>query len=55
MSGESVFDKEKLIAQLSLAEPNVKRGRFIYDYNGLTISNVQWTDCQNGEIKLKEN
>ncbi|MBQ7646669.1 MAG: hypothetical protein IJS94_05305 [Clostridia bacterium] len=54
MSGESVFDKEKLIAHISSVKAPLKRGRFVYDYDGNGISNIRWEDCEKGEISIYE-
>lgn len=53
-SGNCVFDKEKIInriQQIRDKEP-IKVGSFLYDYNGLEITNIRWQDDPNGIIKI---
>ena len=53
-SGNCVFNKENLIArieQIRNREP-LKRGSFLYDYDGLKISNIRWQDEKDGIIKI---
>ena len=53
-SGNCVFDKEKIIErleQLRNREP-LKKGSFLYDYDGLKISNIRWQDDPNGIIEI---
>lgn len=53
-SGNCVFNKENLIArieQIRNKEP-LKRGSFLYDYDGLKISNIRWQDEKDGIIKI---
>lgn len=53
-SGNCVFDKEKLIERIEVLrsrEP-LKRGSFLYDYDGLKISNIRWQEDKNGIIKI---
>ena len=51
-SGNCVFDKEKIIERLQKVQEPIKRGSFLYDYDGLKISNIRWQDDQNGIIKI---
>ena len=30
----------------------VRRGRYVYDYDGLRISNIRWEDAPDGEVLL---
>lgn len=53
-SGNCVFDKEKIInriQQIKDIEP-LKRGSFLYDYDGLNITNIRWREDKNGIIKI---
>lgn len=53
-SGNCVFDKEKIIERIEKIrnhEP-LKQGSFLYDYDGLKISNIRWQDDPNGIIKI---
>ena len=51
-SGDCVFNKENIIRRLTEVTKPIKQGRFIYDYNGLKITNVKWQDEANGPIKI---
>lgn len=53
LSGDNVFDTEKIIARLqSIAEP-LKTGYFEYKYDGLHITNIKWVnDKLNGYIHI---
>lgn len=53
-SGNCVFDKEKIInriQQIKDIEP-LKQGSFLYDYDGLNITNIRWQEGKNGIIKI---
>lgn len=60
LSGKTVFDTEKLIKRLKTIEEArkngvktpLKVGKFIYDYDGLTIKNIKWQNSKDGFIKL---
>ena len=51
-SGNCVFDKEKIIERLQKVQEPIKRGSFLYDYDGLTIKNIRWQEDKNGIIKI---
>lgn len=51
-SGNCVFDKEKIIERLQRVQEPIKRGSFLYDYDGLTIKNIRWQEDKNGIIKI---
>lgn len=51
-SGNCVFDKEKIIERLQKVKEPIKRGSFLYDYDGLKVSNIRWQDDPNGIIKI---
>jgi hypothetical protein len=51
-SGNCVFDKEKIIERLQKVQEPIKRGSFLYDYDGLTIKNIRWQEDKDGIIKI---
>ena len=52
LSGDNVFDTEKILARLTRIPKPLKVGYFIYDYDGLTIRNIKWVNDRNGYIKI---
>lgn len=53
LSGANVFDTEKLLARVETAPKPIKTGYFLYDYDGLKITNIRWmTDSKNGYIHI---
>lgn len=52
LSGDNVFDTEKLLARLTKIPKPIKVGYFIYDYDGLKISNIKWVNDRNGYINI---
>jgi hypothetical protein len=52
LSGKTVFDTEKLLARLQQIKKPIKQGYFIYDYDGLKITNIKWVADRNGPIKI---
>lgn len=54
LSGQTVFDIPTILTQLELIKNKkpLKRGFFIYDYDGLTIRNIKWQSDPNGFIKI---
>ena len=52
LSGDNVFDTEKILARLTRIPKPLKVGYFIYDYDGLTIRNIRWVNDRNGYIKI---
>ena len=52
LSGDNVFDTEKILARLTRIPKPLKVGYFIYDYDGLTIRNIRWFPDRNGYIKI---
>ena len=52
LSGDNVFDTEKLLARLETAPKPMKIGYFLYDYDGLRISNIRWMNDKNGYIRI---
>lgn len=52
LSGKTVFDTESLLDRLSRIHKPLKIGYFIYDYNGLKITNIRWVNDPNGYINI---
>lgn len=52
LSGKNVFDTEIILERLSRLKKPIKTGYFIYDYDGLKISNIQWVNDRDGYIKI---
>lgn len=52
LSGDNVFDTEKLLARIETAPKPIKTGYFEYDYNGLKISNIRWVNDREGYIYI---
>ena len=52
LSGETVFDTEKIQERLKHIPKPLKAGYFTYDYDGLHISNIKWVNDKNGYIKI---
>ena len=50
--GKTVFDARAIQKRLEVIPKPIKTGYFKYDYDGLTISNIQWVNDKNGYIKL---
>ena len=52
LSGKNVFDTAIILDRLSRLKKPLKVGYFIYDYDGLRISNVKWVNDRSGYIKI---
>jgi hypothetical protein len=52
LSGKNVFDTEVILGRLSRLPKPLKVGYFIYDYDGLRISNIRWVNDKSGYIKI---
>ena len=52
LSGKNVFDTSKLLMRLEHIQKPLKVGYFLYDYDGLKISNVRWQNDRNGYIRI---
>ena len=52
LSGKNVFDTEVILNRLTRLPKPLKVGYFIYDYDGLRISNVKWVNDRSGYIKI---
>ena len=50
--GKTVFDARAIQARLDAIPRPLKVGYFMYDYDGLRISNIKWVNDKNGYIKL---
>lgn len=53
-TGDCVFDTQIIINRINDLNDfrPLKRGLFLYDYDGLSISNIRWQDDERGCIKL---
>ena len=52
LSGKNVFDTAIILDRLAKLQKPIKTGYFIYDYDGLRISNIRWVNDKHGYIKL---
>ena len=52
LSGKNVFDTAIILERLEALPKPIKTGYFIYDYDGLRISNIKWVNDKSGYIKL---
>jgi hypothetical protein len=52
LSGKNVFDTTVILERLERLQKPIKTGYFIYDYDGLRISNIRWVNDKAGYIKL---
>ena len=52
LSGKNVFDTQILLTRLEQIQKPIKTGYFIYDYDGLHISNIRWVNDKNGYINI---
>ena len=50
--GKTVFDARAIQKRLETIPKPLKTGYFIYDYDGLRISNIKWVNDRDGYIKL---
>lgn len=50
--GKTVFDAKKLQERLQIAPKPIKVGYFVYDYDGLSITNIKWVNDRNGYINI---
>lgn len=50
--GKTVFDARKINERLQTIPKPIKVGYFLYDYDGLKITNIRWQNDVNGYIKL---
>ena len=52
LPGATVFDIEKLLARLENIPRPIKTGYFMYNYDGLKITNIKWVNDKNGYINI---
>ena len=52
LSGKTAFDTEVILTRLEHIQKPLKTGYFIYDYDGLKISNIRWVNDRNGYINI---
>ena len=50
--GKTVFDARKINERLQVIPKPIKVGYFLYDYDGLKITNIRWQNDTNGYIKI---
>jgi phage terminase large subunit len=50
--GKTVFDARKINDRLQVIPKPLKVGYFLYDYDGLKITNIRWQPDVNGYIKI---
>ena len=50
--GKTVFDAKAITRRLDVIPNPIKVGYFIYDYDGLRLTNIRWVNDKNGYIKL---
>lgn len=50
--GKTVFDARAIQARLDVIPKPIKTGYFIYDYDGLQITNIRWVNDRNGYIRI---
>jgi phage terminase large subunit len=50
--GKTVFDAKAITKRLDVIPTPLKVGYFVYDYDGLKISNIRWINDKNGYIKI---
>lgn len=51
-SGQSVFNTETVMERMKDIPEPIKRGYFTYNYNGVSITNINWVDDNQGYIKI---
>lgn len=52
LSGKNVFDTAIILDRIARLTRPLKRGYFLYDYDGMRITNIRWVNDKNGYIKL---
>ena len=50
--GKTVFDAKKINERLQTIPKPIKVGYFLYDYDGLKITNIRWLNDSNGYIRI---
>ena len=51
-SGSNVFNTQIVLQRLKEITPPIKKGYFVYDYDGLRIYNIRWVDDEKGYISI---
>lgn len=51
-TGRCYFDKEKIINRIQELREPITRGSFIFDYDGIKISNIRFKEDKEGPIKI---
>lgn len=52
--GKTFFNAEKISHRLTQIREQIKRGSFIYDYDGLKITNIKFVESEDGFIDIFE-
>ena len=52
LSGKNIFDTAVILDRLARLQKPLKTGYFVYDYDGLKITNIKWVNDKSGYIKL---
>ncbi len=52
LSGKNVFDTGKILIRLENIPKPMKVGYFVYDYDGIKITNIKWQNDNNGYIRI---
>lgn len=51
-TGTCIFDKRKILQQIAIAPKPVRCGQFVFDYDGLRITNIKWEEDESGAIMI---
>lgn len=51
-TGNCYFDKEAVIKRIQETEEPIVSGSFLFDYDGLEITNIRWQEEKDGPIKI---
>lgn len=52
LSGKNVFDVQKILFRLEHIPRAIKVGYFLYDYDGLRITNIRWKNDRSGYVRI---
>lgn len=52
LSGKNVFDTAIILERLERLKKPIKTGYFLYDYDGMRISNIRWVNDKDGYIRI---
>ena len=52
LSGVNVFDTAIILTRLENVPKPIKVGYFLYDYDGMSITNIRWINDRNGYIRI---